>query len=134
MGEALVSFLDEKGRPGIVERAFVCPPGSQLSPITPEERQQVIKNSLLAGHYERAVDRESAFEKLKARAAEAMQQEAAETQAKEEAKAAKEPARRSDSLIESFGKSVARAAGSAIGRQIIRGVMGSIFGGGGKRR
>jgi hypothetical protein len=134
VGEALVSFLDEKGRPGIVERAFVCPPGSQLSPITPEERQQVIKNSLLAGHYERAVDRESAFEKLKARAAEAMQQEAAETQAKEEAKAAKEPARRSDSLIESFGKSVARAAGSAIGRQIIRGVMGSIFGGGGKRR
>ena len=134
VGEALVSFLDEKGRPGIVERAFVCPPGSQLSPITPEERQQVIKNSLLAGHYERAVDRESAFEKLKARAEEAMQQEAAETQAKEEAKAAKEPARRSDSLIESFGKSVARAAGSAIGRQIIRGVMGSIFGGGGKRR
>jgi hypothetical protein len=129
VGEALVSFLDEKGRPGIVEQAFICPPASQLSPITPEERQQVIKASLLAGHYEQAVDRESAFEKLKARADVAMQQEAAETQAQEEAKASKEPARRSDSLVEAFGKSVIRAAGSSIGRQIIRGVMGSIFGG-----
>ena len=134
VGEALVSFLDEKGRPGIVERAFVCPPESQLAPITPEERQQVIRTSLLAGHYEQAVDRESAFEKLKARAEAAMQQEAAEAQAKAEAKAAKEPARRSDSMVEAFGKSVIRAAGSSIGRQIIRGVMGSIFGGGGRRR
>jgi DNA helicase HerA-like ATPase len=134
VGEALVSLLDEKGRPGIVERAFVCPPESQLAPITPEERQQVIRTSLLAGHYEQAVDRESAFEKLKARAEAAMQQEAAEAQAKAEAKAAKEPARRSDSMVEAFGKSVIRAAGSSIGRQIIRGVMGSIFGGGGRRR
>ena len=134
VGEALVSLLDEKGRPGIVERAFICPPQSQLSPITAEERQQVIKASVLAGHYEQAVDRESAFEKLKARAEVAMQQEAAEAQAREEAKASKEPARRSDTMIEAFGKSVIRAAGSSIGRQIIRGVMGSIFGGGGRRR
>jgi hypothetical protein len=134
VGEALISFLDEKGRPGIVERAFVCPPESQLSPISPEDRQQVIKASLLAGHYEQAVDRESAFEKLKARADEAMQQEAAEAQAREDAKASKEPARRSDSMIEAFGKSVIRAAGSSIGRQLIRGVMGSLFGGGGRRR
>ena len=134
VGEALVSFLDEKGRPGIVERAFVCPPQSRLAPITPAERQQVIQASVLAGHYEQAVDRESAFEKLKARAEEAMKQEAAEAQAKEAAKASKEPARRSDSMIEAFGKSVIRAAGSSIGRQIIRGVMGSIFGGGGRRR
>ncbi len=134
VGEALVSLLDEKGRPGVVERALVCPPQSQLAPITPEERQQVIRASLLAGHYEQAVDRESAFEKLKARAGEAMQQEAAQAQAREAARASKEPARRSDTLVESFGKSVARAAGSAIGRQIIRGVLGSLFGGGGRRR
>ncbi|HEY3270658.1 MAG TPA: helicase HerA-like domain-containing protein [Geothrix sp.] len=134
VGEALVSLLDEKGRPTVVERAFICPPESQLSPITPEERQQVIRTSLLAGHYEQAVDRESAFEKLKARADAAMQQEAAEAQAKAEAKASKEPAHRSDSMVEAFGKSIIRAAGSSIGRQIIRGVMGSIFGGGGRRR
>ena len=134
VGEALVSLLDEKGRPGVVERALVCPPQSQLAPITPEERQQVIRASLHAGHYEQAVDRESAFEKLKARAGEAMQQEAAQAQAREAARASKEPARRSDTLVESFGKSVARAAGSAIGRQIIRGVLGSLFGGGGRRR
>ena len=134
VGEALVSLLDEKGRPGVVERALVCPPQSQLAPITPEERQQVIRASLLAGHYEQTVDRESAFEKLKARAGEAMQQEAAQAQAREAARASKEPARRSDTLVESFGKSVARAAGSAIGRQIIRGVLGSLFGGGGRRR
>ncbi len=134
VGEALVSLLDEKGRPGVVDRALVCPPHSQLAPITPEDRQQVIRTSLLAGHYEQAVDRESAFEILKARADAAMQREAAEAQAQAEAKASRGPARRSDSLVESFGKSVARAAGSAIGRQIIRGVLGSLFGGGGRRR
>jgi hypothetical protein len=134
VGEALVSFLDEKGSPGVVERALVCPPQSQLAPITPEERQQVIRASLLAGHYEQAVDRESAFEKLKARTEEAMQQEATRPQTQEAARTSRESARRSDTLVESFGKSVARAAGSAIGRQIIRGVLGSLFGGGGRRR
>ena len=134
VGEALVSLLDEKGRPGVVERAFICPPQSQLAPISPEDRRQVLQASLLAGHYEQAVDRESAFEILKARAQEAMAQEAAETQAKEEAKAGKGRARQSDTLLESFGKSVARAAGSAIGRQLIRGVLGSLFGGTGRRR
>ena len=134
VGEALVSFLDEKGRPGIVDRAFICPPESQLSPITPAERQQVIKTSLLAGHYEQVIDRESAFEKLKVRADEAMQQEAVQAQAKAEAKAAKGSGRQSDSMVETFGKSLIRAAGSSIGRQLIRGVMGSLFGGGGKRR
>jgi DNA helicase HerA-like ATPase len=133
VGEALISFLDEKGTPGIVERAYVCPPASQLAPITPEERQQVIKTSLLAGHYEQVIDRESAFENLKARADAAMQQEAAVSRQQAEAKASKEPAHRTDSMVEAFGKSVIRAAGSSIGRQIIRGVMGSIFGGGGRR-
>jgi len=67
VGEALVSLLDEKGRPSITERVFVLPPGSQIGPITPEQRQALIKNSLVAGVYEKTVDRESAFERLKGR-------------------------------------------------------------------
>lgn len=69
VGEALVSFLDEKGRPTIVERAFVAPPGSRLGPVTAEERATIIKESLIAGVYEKTVDRESAYEKLTARVA-----------------------------------------------------------------
>jgi len=67
VGEALVSFLDEKGRPTIVERAFVCPPQSQIGPITPEQRSTLLQTSLVAGVYEKVVDRESAFEKLRGR-------------------------------------------------------------------
>ncbi|HMA53746.1 MAG TPA: helicase HerA-like domain-containing protein, partial [Acidobacteriota bacterium] len=67
-GEALVSFLDEKGQPGIVERAFVLPPHSRIGPIMPAERQAIIQSSVLFGHYEKLVDRESAYEMLKARA------------------------------------------------------------------
>src|SRR5271156_3471512 len=69
VGEALVSFLDEKGTPGMVERALVCPPRSQIGPISPEQRQQIMRESLVAGVYEKAVDRESAYELLKARTA-----------------------------------------------------------------
>jgi uncharacterized protein len=65
VGEALVSFLDEKGAPAIVERAFILPPESQIGPITPEQRQQIIQNSVLYGHYEAIEDRESAYEMLK---------------------------------------------------------------------
>ena len=63
-GEALVSFLDEKGRPGVTQRVFVIPPGSQIGPITAEQRAALIKTSLVAGTYEQAVDRESAYELL----------------------------------------------------------------------
>ena len=70
VGEALVSFLDAKGTPGVVERALVCPPHGQIGPITPEQRSQIIKGSVVYGHYEQEVDRESAYEKLKARVAE----------------------------------------------------------------
>src|SRR5579863_4203493 len=69
VGEALVSFLDEKGTPGVVERALVCPPRSQIGPISPEQRQQIIRDSVVAGVYENAVNRESAYELLQARAA-----------------------------------------------------------------
>src|SRR5271165_213019 len=68
VGEGLVSFLDEKGTPEIVERALVCPPRSQIGPITPEQRQQIIRDSVVAGVYENMVDRESAYERLKRRA------------------------------------------------------------------
>ncbi|HTP74394.1 MAG TPA: helicase HerA-like domain-containing protein [Burkholderiaceae bacterium] len=69
VGEALVSFLDEKGRPCVTERVYVLPPGSQIGPITPEQRKALIDGSLVAGVYEKVVDRESAYEKLKGRAA-----------------------------------------------------------------
>jgi len=69
VGEALVSLLDAKGRPSITQRAFVVPPGSRIGAITPAERQALIARSLVAGAYEKAVDRESAYEKLGGRAA-----------------------------------------------------------------
>src|SRR3954463_15772980 len=68
VGEALVSLLDDKGRPSVTERLYVVPPGSQIGPITPEQRKALLANSIVAGVYEKTVDRESAFEKLKSRA------------------------------------------------------------------
>ncbi len=70
VGEALVSCLNEKGQPGIVERALIVPPQAQIGPITPEERKALMQNSIVAGHYEKLVDRESAYEILKGRTAE----------------------------------------------------------------
>ncbi len=136
VGEALVSFLDEKGIPGPVERAVICPPHSQIGPITPDQRRQLISSSLVAGVYEKLVDRESAYERLKGRAV----QQPAPRQA-----APAPPSwfpnlglpssggRRGDSLAEAAMKSAARAMGSSVGRQIIRGVLGSLLGGSGRR-
>lgn len=142
VGEVLISTLDEKGVPTIVDRAFVVPPVGHIGPITPEQRVALIANSLVAGVYENVVDRESAFEllKVKAEARMAEQQATAEAEAaaKEAEMAAKEEARASksssgrDSAIEAFAKSTARSVGSGLGRQIVRGVLGSIFGGKGK--
>ncbi|MEJ7848182.1 MAG: helicase HerA-like domain-containing protein [Pyrinomonadaceae bacterium] len=145
VGEVLISLLDEKGVPTIVDRAFVVPPVSQIGPVTPVARTQLINSSLVAGQYEQIVDRESAFEILQAKAAVRMEQQtaadAAEAVVKEEAaaaKAEKAAARAPDTLIESITKSVARSASSSIGRQIgnqiVRGVLGSIFGGGTKKK
>ncbi len=124
VGEALVSFLDEKGMPGIVERAFVCPPRSRLVPLSDAERVTIVSGSLLAGHYERVVDRESAYEILKEKAAQ--QAEAAQQTAT--TKARKEPVSDSTKMVQAMAKSAAHAIGSQLGRQIIRGVLGSIFG------
>ncbi len=133
VGEALVSFLDEKGTPGVVQRAWVLPPASQFPPIELAERKALMAQSLVAGTYEKAVDRESAFEKLRARAeesAKAAEREALQkAEEKAAAKASRAPASRSDSMVESFGKSMLRSAGSAIGHQLIRGVLGGLFGG-----
>ncbi len=125
VGEALVSLLDQKGRPSIVERALICPPSSQIGPISPGQRQQIISQSLLYGHYEKVIDRQSAYEMLKTRAQET-------TQANEPLPQAPPPRKtggsQRQSVAEAMVKSVVRAAGSQIGRQIIRGVMGSILG------
>lgn len=136
VGEALVSFLDEKGIPTPVERTFVIPPGSRIGPASDAERSQVIRSSNVFSFYEKTVDRESAYEILKGRA---------EASPVEEdpndsfdwgglfgggGDAKKKPAaRRSDSVLEAAAKSVARTVGSELGRQIVRGVLGSILGG-----
>jgi len=129
VGEALVSVLDEKGSPGMVERALVCPPHSRLSPLTPEERSQLILGSVLYGYYEKTVDRESAYEKLKAKA-EQMKMDSQEELAQKRRTA--EPKSQTEQLLGAAVKSAAHAIGSQLGRQIIRGVLGSIFGGGRK--
>ena len=138
VGEALVSFLDETGTPGIVERALICPPHSQIGPITPEQRSQLMKTSVVAGVYENAVDRESAFEILKARAGQPLP--AAPGTGATPAGQQSPPwyanipgisggGRRGDNLVEAMAKSAARTIGSSVGRQIVRGVLGSLLGG-----
>jgi hypothetical protein len=144
VGEALVSLLDEKGRPGVVERAFVAPPHSKIGPIAPEERKRIIAGSLVAGHYEKMVDRESAFEKLQGAAAEAPAQGKAGAEAPAQGggmmdvlsdvifgstgpRGGKKPG-----ILDAAAKSAARSVGSSLGREITRGILGSILGG--KRR
>ena len=137
VGEALVSMLDEKGRPTIVERAFIVPPGSRIGPISEEERKQVISSSTVYGHYEKTVDRESAYEKLKGRTEEKTVESA---KPKPESsvlndvlfgKTGPRGGKQSQGLIEAMAKSAVRTMGSTAGREIIRGVLGSILG---KRR
>jgi uncharacterized protein len=142
VGEALVSFLDEKGTPTMVEGALVCPPRSQIGPISPAQRQQIISESVVAGVYEKVVDRESAYELLKARAQPGNQsgsQPASSQQPEPKATtwygdlaslgSGSSGGRRGDSLIETVAKSAARTLGSTVGRQIVRGVLGSLLGG-----
>ncbi|MBX3622706.1 MAG: DUF853 domain-containing protein [Rhizobacter sp.] len=150
VGEALVSFLDAKGRPSVTERVYVIPPGSQIGPITPEQRRSLIARSLVAGVYEKAVDRESAYEKLKGRAAtgaEAAQQAPAGGAAGKAGSAGGADngmlggindilfgttgprGGKHDGIVQTLGKSAARTIGSSVGREIIRGVLGSLFGG-----
>jgi DNA helicase HerA-like ATPase len=146
VGEALVSFLDEKGRPEIVERAFICPPASRIGPATDAERAAVIASSAVAGVYEKTLDRESAYEILRDRAA----------APGEKAQGATAPEAAGGGLLGGLGdilfgrtgprgghhpgvldaaaKSAARSVGSAVGREIVRGVLGSLLGTGSRRR
>jgi hypothetical protein len=128
VGEALVSLLDEKGTPAKVERAFIMPPHSSLPPLSPEEIRGVVQGSVLYGAYEKTVDRESAYERLRQKAeqlAENPEQEPGGRETKPEPS-------QTGKLIGALAKSAAHAIGSQLGRQIIRGVLGSLFGGKGK--
>ena len=145
VGEALVSLLDAKGRPSVTERAYVLPPGSQIGPITPQQRQALLKLSLVAGVYEKAVDRESAYEKLQARASSSATVAAGAPNGGAAGTSDSggllgglndvlfgttgPRGGKHDGLAQSMARSAVRTMGSAVGREIIRGVLGSIFGG-----
>ena len=161
-GEALVSLLDEKGRPSVTERVFVIPPASRIGPISDDERKALIAGSLVAGVYEKTVDRESAYEKLKGRAVASGDAPAtgadavpATADARVESSVPAAPADagggilgglkdavfgttgprggRHEGLAESAARSAMRSIGSSVGREIIRGVLGSIMGGSRRR-
>ena len=141
-GEALVSFLDEKGRPGITQRVFVVPPGSQIGPITPQQRQALMAHSLVAGNYDKTIDRESAYEML--------QQRASPVAGGKPAAAGKDAAAADEGMLGGMGtmvkealfgrtgprggqydglvQSMAKSAVRSAGREIIRGVLGGILG------
>jgi DNA helicase HerA-like ATPase len=150
VGEALVSMLDAKGRPSVTERVFVLPPGSQIGPITPEQRKALIAGSLVAGVYEKTVDRESAYEKLKGRAVAGADAAQAQAQSGKPNGDGAGPSAgggilgglndvlfgttgprgaKHDGLAQTLAKSAVRTMGSSVGREIIRGVLGGIFGG-----
>jgi uncharacterized protein len=153
VGEALVSVLDEKGIPGMVERAFIYPPLSQIGPITPQQRQQIITSSVVYGTYEKTVDRESAYERLKGRAESAPQQAPPQQQYQQpQYQQTQAPQQQSsgggfmgqlgtlfggttgprgghrEGRGEAMAKSAVRAVGSSVGRQLIRGVLGGLMG------
>ena len=150
-GEALISFLDEKGRPAMVERAFVLPPASRLGPLTAAERSALIQQSPLRGRYEQAIDRESAYERLTGSAAggaPATPSASAPAPGKPAGTAGGEAdggllgslgdlvfgstgprGGQRDGLAQVAAKTVARTIASSVGREIVRGVLGSILGG-----
>ena len=148
-GEALVSMLDKKGRPTIVERAFILPPASKMGPISDEERKKIIKSSIIFGHYEEAIDRKSAHEIIKKRIK--SEEDSTHTLHTDKAQQSSEG---DGGMMDMFGdlllsktgprggnrpgilsaaaKSAARSIGSQVGRALIRGVLGNILGGKGK--
>jgi DNA helicase HerA-like ATPase len=154
VGEALVSLLDAKGRPSETERVFVIPPGSQLGPITDDQRRQLRQGSLVAGVYEKVVDRESAYEMFQSHAGARGEAETPEAASKSAAKAPRIPGATKeapaadksainevlfgrtgprggqyDGLVQTMAKTAARTVASGLGRQILRGVLGGLLGG-----
>ena len=154
VGEALISCLDEQGTPQIVERGWVMPPYSSFSPITPEERQVMMGQSLVAGVYDQAVDRDSAYELLQKKVLQQSQQKEADTLGKQQAKeqeslakqqakeqerfareqekaadkAAQQRAKMTQDIVGTFAKSAARSLGGSTGQKLVRGLLGSLFG------
>jgi DNA helicase HerA-like ATPase len=133
-GEALVSTLDAKGAPTPVRRTLVRPPESRIGPLDAAERSELVARSPVAGRYDQSVDRESAHEKLVVRArqmqverAEARPEEAAPTPRTQSGARPAARGRTRESAGEAFMKSAARAVGSSLGRQIIRGILGSLM-------
>ena len=134
VGEALVSCLDEQGQPEVVERVLVCPPRSQLGPVTPEQRLRLMQVSLVAGVYDQPLDRESAYEMLAAaHAAPVVARPPAAAGPKVvplgRAPTPRAPGRQPESIGTAMAKSVARTMGSTLTREIMRGLLGGIFGG-----
>lgn len=154
VGEALISCLDEQGTPQIVERGWVMPPYSSFTPITPQERQVIIGQSIVAGVYDQAVDRDSAYEMLQKKVLQQSQQKEADElakqqskeqdalakqQAKEQERFAKEQQKTAEKaqrdrekltqdIVGTFAKSAARSLGGSTGQKIVRGLLGSLFG------
>jgi len=139
VGEALVSFLDEKGIPSMVERAKIVPPQSQIGTIDDEERKRIIQQSTVYGAYEKIVDRESAYEilyeKLEQQKAEEQQLEREKKRMKEEQMQERQRRNKQSSggkvlrdITKYAGRSVTRQIGTTIGRQIVRGILGSLLG------
>ncbi|EPG41597.1 helicase HerA-like domain-containing protein [Acinetobacter colistiniresistens] len=154
VGEALISCLDEQGTPQIVERGWVMPPYSSFTPITPEERQVIIGQSIVAGVYDQAVDRDSAYEMLQKKVLQQSQQQEADALAKQQSKEqdalAKQQAKEQErfareqqkaaeksqrdrekltqDIVGTFAKSAARSLGGTTGQKIVRGLLGSLFG------
>ncbi len=124
VGEALVSFLDSAGTPAIVEAVRINPPASRIGPLTTDEHQEIVNRSPYAGVYEKAVDRESAFEKIQQR----MQPVAPKQVKDEQPEPKRSVGRPRQSIAEAMMKSTARSVGNTLGRQIVRGLLGSIFG------
>lgn len=154
VGEALVSFLDAKGRPCETERVYVLPPGSQIGSITPQQRQALLQGSLVAGVYEKVVDRESAHELLRAHSQaqqpantnadagvtrprvpgvpnQGQTQEAGAGNALNELLFGRTGPRggQYDGLVQTVAKTAVRTVGSSLGRQLVRGLLGSLLGG-----
>lgn len=154
VGEALISCLDEQGTPQIVERGWVMPPYSSFTPISPEERQVIISQSIVAGVYDQAVDRDSAYEMLQKKVLQQSQQkeadDLAQQQSKEQEALAKQQAKEQErfareqqkaaekaqrdrekltqDIMGTFAKSAARSLGGSTGQKIVRGLLGSLFG------
>jgi uncharacterized protein len=131
VGEALVSMLDEKGMPGIVQRAFMLPPTSQIGPVLPDIRQQLIKSSPIYGRYEKVIDRESAYEKLQGRTVNAGV--ATQNQGAPQLKTTGKPTKPQPTALDQVLKVANSTAGRQIERQLVRGLMGSLLGMGSKR-